>query len=648
MSDIKEIQEQLYTATLSVSIPQTNEQGMVTNATTDKKMKDQIFIDTDFALEKRGRTDIVKPTDFALACGAAVDKNGNSSFVIRKFAQKGKEGEVNSKIINPHICLKGSALSPKYYFGFYKIDQKSKEDRTITFEKFVWPQKVYSDSFKLDGLMQGGKLNKTGRSFPYAFDKNGTPLCCDEYLGIVDGKMRKFVRFTPKGNKAVTFSDGQKIEAKPYWFEVTPIVWRIDNAKDLIEDLSTRNYTRIPNKTAVEIIPEMGIMSGIPFDETDYYSSNVRKFLNGYENYENNGFLNYAIDPEDTKLKSKFTVVVEDKDLTIDEQLKFYIDHNFSIMLHGKSGVGKSRRVKDIDPDCVMIQLRDGILPEEVIGKTAYNDETRESSWIEPTWYTRIKEVCGKDPKHNHVLFIDEITNVRQYEQSLVYHIVLDRSIDGNQGKLPDNCVVIAAGNDPEESDAASPMVEPLYRRFNAHITLPLDLKDWLEWGSKEVDGKPRIHPLVAAFVAAHHEKVFYTKYDKEKPDYAIDPRGWEQLSNIIYNNNGVIRESLIANKIGKQNAKSFLTFAKVPLISIEDIMYDNYSASDIPTDINAKYALMLSLRIATMEEVGKVREFIGKFLGREHLATFDSLWADTDEKAIFLDRLINPQESEM
>ena len=224
---------------------------------------------------------------------------------------------------------------------------------------------------------------------------------------------------------------------------------------------------------------------------------------------------------------------------------------------------------------------------------------------------------------------------------------MLERSIDGNVGKLPDNCVVIAAGNSPKESEVASPMPEPLYRRFNAHIELPLDLKDWLEWGSKVVDGRPRIHPLVASFVAAYSDKVFYTKYDKEKSEFAIDPRGWEQLSNIIYQNKGVIREALIKNKIGEQNAKSFLAFAKIPLITIEDIMNDNVSQADIPTNLNAKYALMLSLRIASMEEVGKVREFIGRCLGREQLATYDSLWADTDEKAIFLDRLDNPTEND-
>ena len=144
-------------------------------------------------------------------------------------------------------------------------------------------------------------------------------------------------------------------------------------------------------------------------------------------------------------------------------------------MLHGPSGVGKTKRVQELDPDCVCLQLRNGILPEEIIGKTG--TEGRQSFWIEPTWYTRIKEVCQKDPDHNHVLFIDELTNVDSNEQSLVFHLVLSRSIDGSIGKLPENCVVVAAGNSPEESEAAYNMPEPLFRRFEAHIELKPDRK---------------------------------------------------------------------------------------------------------------------------------------------------------------------------
>ncbi len=332
-----------------------------------------------------------------------------------------------------------------------------------------------------------------------------------------------------------------------------------------------------------------------------------------------------------------FGVKIEEKQLSVKDQMKFYIDNGKSFMLHGPSGVGKTRRVQELDPDCICLQLRNGILPEEIIGKTG--SVGKNSFWIEPTWYTRIKELCEKDPDHNHVLFIDELTNVNDKEQSLVFHIVLEHSIDGNMGALPKNCVVVAAGNSPEESSAAYNMPEPLFRRFTAHINLEPDIKSFIEWGSEiGKNGRPKIHPLVSAFVAAYGDKVFYTKYDEENPQkFAIDPRGWEQVSNIIYDNNNVLRLKLIADKIGLDHATAFLQFASSKRISIKDILLQRYGENDLPKNQDEEFALICSLRNADEKQVKFVRNFIRENLKAESLPVFDSLWIGNDDERAML-----------
>ena len=310
------------------------------------------------------------------------------------------------------------------------------------------------------------------------------------------------------------------------------------------------------------------------------------------------------------------TLSVDMTPMSVDEQLRFYIKAGKSVMLHGPSGVGKSRRVQEIDPNCVMIQLRDGILPEEVIGKTFFDG--KDVHWIEPTWYTRIKKICAANPNENHVLFIDELTNVKPYEQSLVYHIVLEHSIDGNQGKLPKNCVVVAAGNSPEESEAAYNMPEPLFRRFSGHITLSPNVRSFVEWGSEMKNGRPRIHPLVRAFVSEFaDDQVFYSKYDKEGVnEFALDPRGWEQISNIIYNNNQVLQYELLANKMGAENAKAFMNFARRVFVTPEEIVKGNYSPSDLPSNSNAQHALVCTLRNVSPDDRDTAHSFVAKRFG--------------------------------
>lgn len=348
--------------------------------------------------------------------------------------------------------------------------------------------------------------------------------------------------------------------------------------------------------------------------------------------------------------KNQFGVTVQDDPMSVNEQIKFYIENGKSFMLHGASGVGKTRRVEEADPDFVSIVLRNGILPEEVIGKTIYpnNDKTTGGVWVPPAWYVSLCDKCASEPERNHVLFIDEITNVRPSEQSLVYHLVLNNSIGPNVGKLPQNCVVVAAGNSKEESEAAYNMPEPLFRRFEGHIELKPNIKSWLEWGSELRNGRPKIHPLVASFVATFGNEVFYSAYDAEEPpEFAIDPRGWEQVSNIIYSNNGVIAKELIANKVGVDIASSFVAFAKTPPLSVEDILTDNYDISEIPTQPLQQFSTMMTLRNVAPNEVEKARTFVGKYLDGELLPIFDSIWVgDDSERAIIINDLKNQGNS--
>lgn len=349
----------------------------------------------------------------------------------------------------------------------------------------------------------------------------------------------------------------------------------------------------------------------------------------------------------DGRERNNYGVTVDDNAMSINDQIDFYLKSGLTFMLHGVSGVGKSRRIADYDPDFTSIVLRNGILPEEIIGKTIYpnNDATKTGIWIAPAWYTSLCEKCEHEPDKMHALFIDEITNVKPTEQSLVFHLILNRSIGPNCGKLPKNVVVVAAGNSKNESEAAYNMPEPLFRRFSAHIYLPLNIPDWLEWGSqKRADDqtKTNIHPLVARFVATHGTKIFFTKYDPdEPPKYAVDPRGWEQVSDILYANDGVVVKDLIWNKVGKNVAESFMAFAKEPPLTLEEVVSGNYEKSDIPTSLDAKYALVLSLRYARPDQLAVVRKFIRDNLDSEMLAKYDVVWVDKNpEKAIFLDNL--------
>jgi len=157
-----------------------------------------------------------------------------------------------------------------------------------------------------------------------------------------------------------------------------------------------------------------------------------------------------------------------------------------------------------------------------------------------------------------------------------------------------------------EESESAYNMPEPLFRRFEGHIYLKPDIQQWLEWGSQP-SGKGdrlKIHPLVANFVAANMEKVFYSPYDSEEPPkYAVDPRGWEQISDIIYDNDGYLSKELVENKVGKGIAAAFMQFAQILPITVQDVVDGNFETSEIPMmQILSKLTKCASLSANTSE----------------------------------------------
>ncbi len=348
------------------------------------------------------------------------------------------------------------------------------------------------------------------------------------------------------------------------------------------------------------------------------------------------------------------SVKISDKPMSIDDQIRFYVDHAKTFMLHGPSGIGKSRRVEEIDPNYVSIVLRNDMLPEEVIGKTIYLS-SGEAKWIAPIWFTELKKRCEQDKEHNHVLFIDEVTNVKPIIQSMIYDVVLNRRIRADaQSNLPKNVCIALAGNSQEESNAAYVMPAPLFRRVDGHIYLNLDVNAIIKWGCKpREDGSDRLkmHPTVIAYLSSlgkgqNVKKVLYTQYDSEEPQkFAIDPRAWEQVSNIIYDNDGVIAKELLVNKLGDIVTMSFLQFINQKYISIDDIVNGNVDARKIPSSLDNKITLSMSLLSASEENIGVVRQFIKQNLGSEILTNYDLLWAGDDKDRLILLKSLQDKE---
>ena len=168
-----------------------------------------------------------------------------------------------------------------------------------------------------------------------------------------------------------------------------------------------------------------------------------------------------------------------------------------SVMLWGPPGIGKSQGVREI---ACNIQAKTGkkvsitdvrlllFNPVDLRGIPTTNADKTLSVWLKP-------QIFQMDESEDviNILFLDEITAAPQSVQAAAYQITLDRVI--GEHKLPENCIVIAAGNRVTDKSVAYNMPRALANRL-LHITVKGDPDSWHDWAVKS-----GIHRFVTSFL---------------------------------------------------------------------------------------------------------------------------------------------------
>jgi len=313
-----------------------------------------------------------------------------------------------------------------------------------------------------------------------------------------------------------------------------------------------------------------------------------------------------------TKKRNKYGF--DFSDVSEEEIIRGAIESDIAVFLHGKSSDGKSARVKQIDPDCIIIYLRNAT-PESLNGKSVYDSDAGKMIDIKPTWLVKLEEICEKEPDKLHILFFDEITNALPSIQGIAFNIVLDKEVNG-KWKLPSNARIVAAGNEMKDSLAANQLAEPLFNRF-VHVYIETTVDKWLEWANNN-----NIHPAIYVYIAFKREKSLRSKYNGITPN--ADPRKWEMASKMLYKTN---KPEMIRGLVGEDITREFIAFCQQKVITLQDVLNDNYRHEDLQMNMAERYATVIGLASVDEANFIKVRKFVSK-LGPELLSLFESLWS--------------------
>ncbi|MBQ8540865.1 MAG: AAA family ATPase [Clostridia bacterium] len=264
-----------------------------------------------------------------------------------------------------------------------------------------------------------------------------------------------------------------------------------------------------------------------------------------------------------------------------------------SVMLWGPPGVGKSQAVRQIASELEAacnkrVNVTDVRLllfnPIDLRGIPTANADKTLAVWLKP----QIFQMDDSDEVIN-ILFLDEISAAPQSVQAAAYQITLDRVV--GEHKLPDNCIVIAAGNRVTDKSVAFKMPKALANRL-LHIEIEGDFEAWKRWAI----GKG-INEKVTGFLSFRRDYLMQFNASGDTLAFAT-PRSWEMVSNILNCVSSNVDEMfpLISGLVGTGVAIEMRTWCSIykELPKMEDI-FDGLMPP-IPQKTDAMYALVSSM----------------------------------------------------
>jgi len=187
------------------------------------------------------------------------------------------------------------------------------------------------------------------------------------------------------------------------------------------------------------------------------------------------------------------------------------------------------------------------------------------------------------------VLFLDEMNSAAPSVQAAAYQLILNRRI----GKyvLPDNVVLVAAGNREGDKGVTFRMPSPLANRF-IHLEMRPDFDAWQRWAVQH-----NIHKDVVGYVSFAKQDLF--DFDPKGSSRAFaTPRSWTFVSQLLEGNLPTnIETDLVAGTIGDGTAVKFMAHRKVAgqMPNPREILEGKVKELKVK-EISAMYSLTVSM----------------------------------------------------
>lgn len=263
---------------------------------------------------------------------------------------------------------------------------------------------------------------------------------------------------------------------------------------------------------------------------------------------------------------------------------------NRPLFLWGPPGIGKSDIVKQMGEElnAHVIDIRLSLWdPTDIKGIPFFNATSNKMEWAPPV---ELPDEAMSAKYDKIILFMDEMNSAAPAVQAAAYQLVLNRRV--GTYRLPDNVLIVAAGNRETDKGVTYRMPAPLANRF-VHLEMKVDWDDYFAWATDN-----RIHRDVVGFLTFSKKDLY--DFDPKSASRAFaTPRSWTFVSELLFDDaeDTDTLTDLISGAVGEGLAVKFMAHRKIAskLPDPTDILKGKVKKMDTK-EISAMYSLTVSL----------------------------------------------------
>jgi hypothetical protein len=227
---------------------------------------------------------------------------------------------------------------------------------------------------------------------------------------------------------------------------------------------------------------------------------------------------------------------------------------------------------------------------------------------LKPHWLSSVEELA--DTNKVVVLFLDELPQAPVSNQNVSAQLVNERRV--GEFKLPDNVVLVAAGNRTSDRAGTNNMPSHLKDRL-LFLEVEADLEDTIAYYNSV-----GVSPLVTGFLRFRPELLH--KFDRDA-NSCPSPRSWERVDTMMkWDIDPVNRQEAVAGQVGQGACAEFFGYKAVhDAVPDIDAVIANPDSAPVAEDPAVCYAVSAALaHRANDKNIGSILKYMDRLPHKE------------------------------